>query len=446
MSATAMLAMVRKDLHLFFSDRRAVLMGFVVPIAIASFFGSIFAGGAGNTEAARVPVVFVDEDASGISKGLIESAGKDTTFTVTQADAGAAEQAVRRGTATVAVVVPKGFGDAASRAFFSAAERPELTLQYDPSHGTEMALVRGVLTQHIMETVSAEVFGGASGQQILDEQLQNVDSYLMPAADKANLKTLLEAARTFYKRRDDASAPSAPSTPSARSDTTAGTTPSRRRGLTMPYTVKEMAMTSGNKPYNGYAHSFAGMGVQFLFFAMIDLGVGILLERERGLWKRIRSAPISRLTLLAGKSLSGSLIALSTLLVSFLFAIIVFKVRIQGSLIGFALIAAATAAMACTFGLLIAALGKTPGSTRGLASLAVLMMVMLGGAWVPSFIFPRWLQQLTVVVPARWAVDGLDAMTWRGLGLEAAVLPTIMLLGFAALFGALAVARFRWDE
>jgi len=102
--------------------------------------------------------------------------------------------------------------------------------------------------------------------------------------------------------------------------------------------------------------------------------------------------------------------------------------------------------MACTFGLLIAALGKTPGSTRGLASLAVLMMVMLGGAWVPSFIFPRWLQQLTVVVPARWAVDGLDAMTWRGLGLEAAVLPTIMLLGFAALFGALAVARFRWDE
>ena len=70
----------------------------------------------------------------------------------------------------------------------------------------------------------------------------------------------------------------------------------------------------------------------------------------------------------------------------------------------------------------------------------------IGGAWVPSFIFPRWLQQLTVVVPARWAVDGLDAMTWRGLGLEAAVLPTIMLLGFAALFGALAVARFRWDE
>jgi ABC-2 type transport system permease protein len=73
-------------------------------------------------------------------------------------------------------------------------------------------------------------------------------------------------------------------------------------------------------------------------------------------------------------------------------------------------------------------------------------MVMLGGAWVPTFVFPSWLQRLTVVVPARWAVDGLDAMTWRGVGLSGAVAPTLMLLGFAALFGAVAVSQFRWEE
>jgi hypothetical protein len=44
------------------------------------------------------------------------------------------------------------------------------------------------------------------------------------------------------------------------------------------------------------------------------------------------------------------------------------------------------------------------------------MMVMLGGAWVRTFIFPAWLQQFTRVVPVRWAVDGLDAMTRRGIG------------------------------
>src|SRR5205823_8994394 len=104
------------------------------------------------------------------------------------------------------------------------------------------------------------------------------------------------------------------------------------RGITMPYTVHEEAMTAGsNIAYNGYAHSFAGMGIQFLLFAMANLGIEMLLERQKGLWKRLRSAPVSRTTLLAAKCLSGTLISLMTLWVSFAFAMIVFHVRIEGS-------------------------------------------------------------------------------------------------------------------
>ena len=44
MAVIPLLAMVRKDLQLFFSDRRSVIVSFVVPIAIASFFGSVFSG------------------------------------------------------------------------------------------------------------------------------------------------------------------------------------------------------------------------------------------------------------------------------------------------------------------------------------------------------------------------------------------------------------------
>src|SRR6185295_14459503 len=100
------------------------------------------------------------------------------------------------------------------------------------------------------------------------------------------------------------------------------------------------------------AHSFAGMGVQFLLFAAIDLGTGILLERERGLWKRLRSAPVSRFTMLGARATSGTLLTLLILLVSFGFAMAVFGVRIEGSIAGFALVAVACAIMAATFGLL----------------------------------------------------------------------------------------------
>ena len=71
---------------------------------------------------------------------------------------------------------------------------------------------------------------------------------------------------------------------------------------------------------------------------------------------------------------------------------------------------------------------------------------MLGGAWVPSFVFPQWLQTASLVVPTRWAVDGLDGMTWRGLGVDAAVGPVAVLLGFAALFTTIAIWRFDWEE
>ncbi len=215
----------------------------------------------------------------------------------------------------------------------------------------------------------------------------------------------------------------------------------------MPYTVKEEAMTAGsNVAYNGYAHSFAGMAIQFLLFAMANIGVEMLLERQRGLWSRLRSAPVSKLTLLAGKAASGTLISLMILWVSFAFAMVVFHVRIQGSVIGFLGISVACAVMASTFGLLVAALGNSPATARGVTTLAVLMMVMLGGAWVPTFIFPAWLQQFTLIVPVRWAVDGLDAMTWRGIGLSGAVMPILVLVAFAGAFWTIAASRFRWEE
>src|SRR5262249_55000673 len=114
--------------------------------------------------------------------------------------------------------------------------------------------------------------------------------------------------------------------------------------------------------------------------------------------------------------------------------------------LGFVAVSVACALMATTFGLLLAAVGGTPAATRGIATFAVLVVVMLGGAWVPTFIFPAWLQQLTLIVPLRWAMAALAGLTWRGPPPAAAVAPTLVLLGFAVLFGTLALARFRWNE
>jgi ABC-2 type transport system permease protein len=431
MAVIPLLAMIRKDLRLFFTDRRSVIVSFVVPIAIASFFGSIFSGPSKNAEPARIAVLLVDEDDSSISKAIVESAGGDRNLKLSRATAGEARDLVQRGKAPVGVIIPKGFGDAAGAALFGDRGKPSLEIVFDPSRTTELAMVRGIFTQHIMEAVSREMFGGAQGRAYLEKALPQIEaSTQFDAPQKQQLLQMLRSVQQYYDRPAPSGSGAAP-----------------HGGLTMPYTVHEQAMTAApNAAYNGYAHSFAGMGIQFLLFAMANLGIDMLLERQRGLWKRLRSAPVSRLTLLAGKAASGTLIALMTLLVSFGFAMVVFQVRIEGSALGFLGVSLACSLMAATFGLLVAALGSTPATARGITTLAVLMLVMLGGAWVPTFIFPAWLQSATIVVPVRWAVDGLDAMTWRGIGFAGAVMPILVQLAFAALFAAVAAARFRWEE
>jgi ABC-2 type transport system permease protein len=68
------------------------------------------------------------------------------------------------------------------------------------------------------------------------------------------------------------------------------------------------------------------------------------------------------------------------------------------------------------------------------------------GEVVPSFIFPPWLQTVSMWMPTHWAGDGLDAMTWRGLQLQDALLPVAAFLGFTLLFSAVALARLQWQE
>ena len=429
MNLTAFLALVERDLRLFFTDRRAMIMSFVAPILIASFFGYIFGGVTNEAPPSKIRVAAVDQDGSDLSRKLVAALGSDKSLQVTPESLDQARGEVQVGHTVVAVVIPKGFGDLAPSSFFRGMDKPELQLLYDPSHGPELAMVNGMLTQHVMETVSSEVFAGPGSQKFVDQSLREVNQATgIDPASKRSLQQLLGAVSQLNA--------SVRNTPQAAAP----------MGFSMPYDVKQEAVTSHRgEAYNSMAHSFAGMSVQFILFMGIDAGMVVLMQRRNGLWKRMQAAPVSRFLVIASRAASSSIIAMSILIVVFGFARAVFQVKIQGSLPGFLLVCAAFSVMTAAFGLLVAVLGRTPEATRGLAILVTLVLVMLGGSWVPTFLFPQWLQNASFAIPTRWAVDGLDAMIWRGLDVHSAYAPTAALLAFALLFGGVAVWRFRWE-
>ena len=440
----AFIALLRKDLVLHFSNRRAVLMSLVAPILIAAFFGSLFGGS--DKGPAQIPVVLTDLDQSELSARIVANLRGDPALRLSEASAAEAQAQVRAGKQRAAVLLPAGFGAQASRALFGAAAKPEVVVFYDPSQAMVLPMVKGLLAQHVMQPVSQSAFSSGSPME-RDMRAQMQQAGNLPEERRQAMVSMFDSIARVQALPVPASAADAAAAPAATSASAADGAANPTRGLGIPFSTRdEAAVSELGAQYNSYAHSFAGMGVQFILLMGVDMGVGLLLMRRMGLWKRLRAAPLSRAQLLGSRIASCALIGLIVFAVVYAVAVAFFGVRISGSVPGFVAVLVAFALLTSSFGLMIAALGRTPEATRGLAILATLLMVMLGGAWVPSFIFPPWLQQVSMWMPTHWAVEGLDAMTWRGLPLQAAVLPVAAMLGFTLLFSTVALARFQWEE
>lgn len=428
----AFFALVRKDLRLFLQDRRALLLNLLAPVLIAAFFGSLFGGSGSAGKPSRIPVAVTDLDGSPSSAKVVAGLQANASLNVQVLPAEQAAAQVRKGDLRAAITLPQGFGAQAGRAMFGAGPTPEIVVTHDPSQSMVLPMVEGLLSQSVMQVVGQDAMSpNGSTFRDLRQQAENADG--RPDAQREDLLAMFRSIEKVQAQATPAS----------------GSASAAVGGLRQPFALRAVEASAGTGPaqgYNGYAHSFGGMGVQFILMLGVDIGVGLLLMRRMDLWKRLRAAPLGRATLLGSRMASAALIALGLFVAILGVGMAVFGVRVHGSWLGLLAVLVAFSALTASFGLMVAALGRTPEATRGLAIMATLLMVMLGGAWVPSFVFPEWLQTATLFVPTRWAVDGIDAMTWRGLGWDAALMPTAVLLGFAALFAAVALWRFRWDE
>lgn len=360
---TALIALIRKDLILYLNDRRALMLHLLMPVVLAAFFGSLF-GGSPEERTHKLDLGLVLLDTSPVGQKVAAGLKAESSLRVSELDEAEAQARVRAGKLPVAVVIPAGFGEQAAKALFSGRNKPQLPLYYDPSQATLLAMVKGLLTQQVMQAASAAVMG-AQGSATTDQYLAELPAPGSRNTEQAQLGDFLASLKKFQQQRAD-------------SPQDAGAAGKAAGGMSMPFTTQDEALSNGPR-YNGYAHSFAGMGVQFILFMAINLGIGILLDRRLGIWGRQLAAPVSLQTVLMGRAIACAIIATCLMVAMFLCAVLVFKVQIT-SVAGFVGMAVCFGVMTAAFGLLIAAFGKTPEAARGIATFATLILVMLGGA------------------------------------------------------------------
>jgi ABC-2 type transport system permease protein len=376
--------LARKDLQLFLADRRGALLCFAVPIVLASFFGAVFHRPAG-AETARAPLLLAVEDDGPPTRRVADALCASPRLQVERC--GRAEGLRRIGDqgGGVLLVLKPGFG-ALGAARPDGEPAPGVELLYHPSSIVESRIVEGVFVEAALREAAAE--------------------WLAP----------LRQLRPELK-------------------------------LDRPFTVERSAVHGpASLAENAYSHSFCGMTLQYLLFWGMDSGLLLLRERRRGIWKRLRAAPIPLGALLAGKALATALVALAQIAATFAFGRLAFGVTVNGSWVGFAALALAAALLSAATGLAVAALGGEEGRARSVAILAILTLSLLGGLWLPSFLLPAWVQRAALALPTTWAARGLSGVTWQGMGLSAALRCAAVLLGFSGAFLAAAWWAFARSE
>ena len=170
----------------------------------------------------------------------------------------------------------------------------------------------------------------------------------------------------------------------------------------------------------------------------------IARENERGTLEALYATPLTRGQILIGKTLPYFLLAMVSMLVCVLTALLLFKLPLRGSFLALGLVSAVFLVPALGQGLLISVTMRTQMAAAQLGLMTgYLPAMMLSGFLFDIHSMPPWLQAITLAIPARYMNVSLQTVFLAG-DLWPVLIPNMLfMLAVGALFFGLTWRRLR---
>lgn len=189
-----------------------------------------------------------------------------------------------------------------------------------------------------------------------------------------------------------------------------------------------------------------GWAIMFLLFSLSGAASSLFDEKHAGIFYRLLSGPAQREHILFGKFGLMVLIGLSQLLLCFLAGWVFFRIEIFSFLVPLALYSLVVALCCTAFGMLLCAISKTSAQANGFATLLILPMSALGGAWWPVSLMPEWIQFFSGFTLVFWAIEGYEQILWAQQGIWGAAPQAVVLLVFSVAALGFSIWRFRTGD
>jgi ABC-2 type transport system permease protein len=393
-----------KDLSQMLRDKRSLLFLIAMPIIFTLFMGFAYRGSTqtGRNTDTRVSMAVVDPEPGASLNGLLLTRLKSSdTITIISMAEDRAMSAFHQGQVAGVLVIPPGF---AERAQAGKSVQFKLIAEAASSQGQSLyQLLRTPISQ-VMSTV----------------EIARISAELQ--ADPAEYAPALVLAWSKWDRNaqlhlvevEQAVAHQNPSTD----------------------------WTGGN-PYN---QASPGILVQFAIFGLITSAQILLQERKTRTLQRLITTAMRPWEIVAGHYLAmfGLTFLQTMLLVGF--GQLALNVDYLREPLGTLLVCVALGLWVASMGLLIGIVAQADEQVILFSMIAMFLFSALGGTWFPLESTGGAFALIGRLLPSSWAMNGLQNILIRQLGLDSAWVPTAILLAYAAGFFLLGVWRFKRME
>ncbi len=349
-----------KDLKLRIRDRSLLLIGIVAPLAITAIVGFAL----GGTSDFSTTLVFADADSTPLSRqlgGILTSKSfRDVADVHTAASEAAGRKDVEEGKASVAVIVPAGFG-----ADVEAGRKATIEVVGDPQAPVSTAVAVGV-TQGYLARVQAGQVAVATATAL------EGDAPIDPAV------VAQEAARTLP-------------TVDFRADTVTG-------------------------QLDAVDYSAPGMGLMFLFFAVLYGAATVQAERRNHTFARLAVSPASPAEVLTGKLAALVVTGILIMVVIVGSGALLYGVP-WGDPLAVTALSLSTVLAGVGISSLVAALARSEEQVRSVGSAVIIVLAIAGGQFTAGGNAVPILSTLRAFTPNGQALVGFtDLMVAGGRG------------------------------
>lgn len=390
------LTIARLNLLELVRDKGELVSVIVLPLILTWFFGTAL--GSGSVERPMsVPVA--DLDGSTYSASVVAGLEEVTSLDIVEVTERDARRRVDDREVAVAIVIPEGFG----RAIESSLNVQVGTI-VDPGSDRASAVL--------------EVLGGVTAR-------------IASSAEAARLAgdVFGDASETSFRRRYEQADAAWEPPPVDVVVSNVSATGAHAAELAAP----------SNTQYS------LGFTVFFVFMIALGSAGGVLEDRELGTLRRVLAAPVTRFEVLAGKVLGVAAVAglEAALLVGF--GAVVFGVPWGNEPVAVAVLVAALVFAATGLGVMVSALVRTRSQMSAIGPVLSTALAMIGGCYWPIEITSPFMQTLAKFTPTGWAMVGFKDVVARGGGVESALLPAAILMGFSVVALAVGVIRLKLE-